>query len=116
MLRSCLIREFTAFLEFTLHIFIHSSITSDSTCQLTLLLPFGPSFLFLLLLPFSLTHFPSQRDQALEVRAKFDSPEGDHVMLLNVFRMYKAAKGNKVHAVAQWPFSYSSCTVLAGTN
>ena len=32
----------------------------------------------------------------LEVRAKFDSPEGDHIMLLNVYRMYKAAQGNKV--------------------
>ena len=40
----------------------------------------------------------------LEVRAKFDSPEGDHVMLLNVYRMYKAAKGNKVYTHPQSPY------------
>jgi ATP-dependent RNA helicase DHX33 len=36
-----------------------------------------------------------KRDHALSVRAKFTSPEGDHLMLLNLFRMYKSAKGNK---------------------
>ena len=73
--------------------------------------PFVPSSL-LLLLPFSLV-LPSQRDQVLEVRAKFDSPEGDHLMLLNVYRMYKAAKGNKVHPYHIWS---GSGALLADTN
>ncbi len=37
-----------------------------------------------------------QREAALEVRKKFVSHEGDHITLLNIYRAYKAAKGNKV--------------------
>ena len=38
----------------------------------------------------------SQRDAALAARSKFTSADGDHMMLLNIYRAYKAAKGNKV--------------------
>ncbi len=40
--------------------------------------------------------FLLQRDQALEVRKKFVSSDGDHETLLNIYRGYKNAKGNKV--------------------
>lgn len=39
---------------------------------------------------------PDQRDHALTTRQKFISTEGDHLTLLNIYRGYKAAKGNKV--------------------
>lgn len=35
------------------------------------------------------------RERANEVWKKFQSNEGDHVMLLNVYKAYKSAKGNK---------------------
>ena len=35
-----------------------------------------------------------QREHALSVRSKFTAPEGDHLTLLNLYRMYKNAKGN----------------------
>lgn len=49
----------------------------------------------------------------LEVRAKFNSPEGDHIMLLNVYRMYKAAQGNKVYTLMQSPHLYTSLVRVA---
>ncbi|KAH7965321.1 hypothetical protein HPB49_006066 [Dermacentor silvarum] len=36
-----------------------------------------------------------QRERAAEVWRKFQSNEGDHVMLLNVYKAYKSVKGNK---------------------
>ncbi|KAH6938234.1 hypothetical protein HPB50_008047 [Hyalomma asiaticum] len=36
-----------------------------------------------------------QRERAAEVWKKFQSNEGDHVMLLNVYKAYKSVKGNK---------------------
>lgn len=46
----------------------------------------------------SLLYTPAaeQREKALAAREKFTSPEGDHVMLLNVYRGYKGARGSKV--------------------
>ena len=38
----------------------------------------------------------NKREEALTVRKKFLSPDGDHVTLLNIYRAYKGAKGNKV--------------------
>lgn len=37
-----------------------------------------------------------QREKALAAREKFTSPEGDHIMLLNVYHGYKGARGSKV--------------------
>ncbi|XP_062572851.1 ATP-dependent RNA helicase DHX33-like [Saccostrea cucullata] len=37
----------------------------------------------------------SKREEALAARQKFVSSEGDHVMLLNIYKAYKAVKGNK---------------------
>ena len=39
-----------------------------------------------------------QKEQAEAAREKFMSSEGDHVTLLNIFRAYKTAGGNKVRA------------------
>ncbi|RDD47573.1 putative ATP-dependent RNA helicase DHX33 [Trichoplax sp. H2] len=36
-----------------------------------------------------------KREQALEVRRKLTSPEGDHVTLLNLYKAFKSAKGSK---------------------
>ena len=36
-----------------------------------------------------------KREEANAVRRKFMSPDGDHLTMLNVYRGYKAAKGNK---------------------
>ena len=38
----------------------------------------------------------NKRDLALAARSKFNSPDGDHMMLLNIYQAYKAAKGSKV--------------------
>uniref|UniRef100_T1L399 RNA helicase n=1 Tax=Tetranychus urticae TaxID=32264 RepID=T1L399_TETUR len=38
---------------------------------------------------------PHKKEEANEVHKKFRSTEGDHVMLLKLYRAYKAAKGNK---------------------
>lgn len=44
----------------------------------------------------SLTYTPqSKRDQAISVRKKFVSSEGDQMTLLNIYRAYKAVSGNK---------------------
>ena len=56
-----------------------------------------------------------QREEALEIRKKFLSHEGDHVTLLNIYRAYKAAKGNKVCVpvllcTALWPWSLKNQT------
>lgn len=37
----------------------------------------------------------SKREEALAARQKFVSSEGDHVMLLNIYKAYKAVKGNR---------------------
>ena len=37
-----------------------------------------------------------QKEQAEAAREKFMSSEGDHITLLNIFRAYKTAGGNKV--------------------
>ncbi|KAK8787981.1 hypothetical protein V5799_022244 [Amblyomma americanum] len=37
------------------------------------------------------------RERAAEVWKKFQSNEGDHVMLLNVYKAYKSVKGNKMN-------------------
>ena len=37
-----------------------------------------------------------KRDKAASVQRKFISADGDHVTLLNMYRAYKSAKGNKV--------------------
>lgn len=37
-----------------------------------------------------------QQERALAVRQKFNSPDGDHITKLNIYRAYKAVKGNKV--------------------
>ena len=37
-----------------------------------------------------------QRERALEVRRKFFSEDGDHLMLLKIYRAYRSAKGNRV--------------------
>lgn len=39
---------------------------------------------------------PTKREQAHNARSRFASPEGDHVMLLNVFRAYRSATQKKV--------------------
>ena len=39
---------------------------------------------------------PSRRDEVQAVRRKFVSSEGDHVTLLNVYRAFRSAGGNKV--------------------
>ena len=39
-----------------------------------------------------------QKEQAEAAREKFMSSEGDHVTLLNIFRAYKTAGGNKVRS------------------
>jgi hypothetical protein len=38
-----------------------------------------------------------QREEALAARQKFVSSEGDHIMLLNIFKAYKSVKGSKVN-------------------
>ena len=38
----------------------------------------------------------NKRDAVLAARSKFTSPDGDHVMLLNIYQAYKAARGSKV--------------------
>ena len=37
-----------------------------------------------------------QQERALAARQKFSSPDGDHITKLNIYRAYKAVKGNKV--------------------
>ncbi len=37
-----------------------------------------------------------KREKAASVQQKFVSADGDHITLLNVYRAYKSAKGNKV--------------------
>ncbi len=37
-----------------------------------------------------------KRERALESRRKFVSPDGDHLMLLKIYRAFKSVKGNKV--------------------
>lgn len=37
-----------------------------------------------------------ERETALAARRKFQSEDGDHLMLLKIYRAHKAAKGNKV--------------------
>ncbi len=37
-----------------------------------------------------------RREEAAAVRQKFTSPDGDHLTLLNIFRAYRAVRGNKV--------------------
>ena len=37
-----------------------------------------------------------ERERALAMRKKFQSDDGDHMMLLKIYRAYKAVKGNKV--------------------
>lgn len=37
----------------------------------------------------------SKREEALATRRKFQSSEGDHITLLNIFRAYKGVNGNK---------------------
>jgi ATP-dependent RNA helicase DHX33 len=38
---------------------------------------------------------PNKQEMAKKVIQKFETSEGDHVMLLNVYKAFKAAKGNK---------------------
>ena len=38
----------------------------------------------------------NKREEALSARRKFLSDDGDHMTLLNIYRAYKGAKGNKV--------------------
>ena len=44
----------------------------------------------------------NQRDKAVSVQRKFISSDGDHVTLLNVYRAYKSARGNKVSLHVQY--------------
>ena len=37
-----------------------------------------------------------QREEAVEVRRKFTSPDGDHMTYLNMYRSYRGVKGDKV--------------------
>ena len=37
-----------------------------------------------------------KRERAMETRRKFISPDGDHLMLLKIYRSFKSVKGNKV--------------------
>ena len=37
-----------------------------------------------------------KREKVLATRKKFVSSDGDHITLLNIYRAYKSAKGNKV--------------------
>ena len=38
-----------------------------------------------------------QKEQAATMRNKLISLDGDHMMLVNIYRAYKAVKGNKVN-------------------
>ena len=40
-----------------------------------------------------------KRESAMAARQKFTSTDGDHITLLNMYKAYKAVKGNKVGAV-----------------
>lgn len=40
-----------------------------------------------------------KQDEALSARKKFVSSDGDHITLLQIYRAYKSAKGNKVHCM-----------------
>ena len=40
----------------------------------------------------------NKREEAISARKKFLSGDGDHMMLLNIYRAYKGARGNKVSA------------------
>ena len=51
-----------------------------------------------------------KREEATAVRHKFSSPDGDHLTLLNIYRAYKAVKGNKVYGL------FSSRHTLRCTN
>lgn len=55
---------------------------------------------------------PDQREKAMAAREKFSSPEGDHITLLNIYRGYRSAKGNKVREVEMqtplWAFAWGS--------
>lgn len=39
---------------------------------------------------------PARREEVLAARKKFTSSEGDHMMLLNIYRAFKKISGNKV--------------------
>ncbi len=39
---------------------------------------------------------PDKRERAMECRRKFISTDGDHLMLLKIYRAFKSVKGNKV--------------------
>ena len=42
------------------------------------------------------TPHDKERETALAMRRKFQSDDGDHMMLLKIYKAYKAAKGSKV--------------------
>ena len=45
---------------------------------------------------FMVFRFSSQREEALAARKKFVSSEGDTITLLNIYKSYRAVKGDKV--------------------
>ncbi len=52
---------------------------------------------------------PDRRERAMECRRKFVSTDGDHLMLLKIYRAFKSVKGNKVSL----QFLYCETLVLA---
>ena len=54
-----------------------------------------------------------QRERAVTARQKFSSLEGDHITMLNIYRAYRAVKGNKVGVVyVQGSVAYRSCDIF----